>query len=182
MIELILTMEVNFSHLAHKEMEAQHGLSNLPRVSQLVRVEAGFEPRTERVTWAFNKQLFRACQGHTMLCTWPCAPPGPGILSCCSGTRPVMSQGEGEACPRRRAMGADPWACGPRAALWAITLQGDSPWSCPSELPWLLGVSRDRPLGLTLSGPSCCLHLPGAALGSPAAPWGSFQETSPGKP
>ncbi|DAA30335.1 TPA: WD repeat domain 86 [Bos taurus] len=34
MIELILTMEVNFSHLVHEETEAQRGLSNLPRVSQ----------------------------------------------------------------------------------------------------------------------------------------------------
>lgn len=50
----------------------------MPRVSQLVRIETGFEPRTERETWAFNRQLVRACRAHTMLCPWPCAPPGPG--------------------------------------------------------------------------------------------------------
>lgn len=136
MIELILTMEVNFSHLVHEETEAQRGLSNLPRVSQPVGVEAGFKPRTERVTWAFNEQLFRACQGHTMLCTWPCAPPGPGDSLPLLRYKACHEPREGEACsptqghgcgpPGLRALSCPPFGRSPRRE----TAPGPVPQSC----------------------------------------------------
>ena len=122
--------------------------------------------------------LTGSLSGHVGLTR--CSAPGPthrlaqGLLSRCSGKRPVMSRGEGEPCSQPQGHGRGP------PGLRASTCPpfGRSPRremarrSCPSERPWLLRVSRDRPLRFTLSGPSCFLHLPEPPWSPPLPPMG----------
>ena len=121
--------------------------------------------------------LTGSLSGHVGLTR--CSAPGPthrlaqGLLSRCSGKRPVMSRGEGEACSQPQGHGRGP------PGLRASTCPpfGRSPRretarrSCPSERPWLLRLARPafaiHPLRSLLLSPSAR-----ASLVSPAAPHG----------
>lgn len=86
-----------------------------------------------------------------------------------------MQPSRGEPLPPTQGHGHGPPGLRASSCPLGDHLQGDSPRSCPPELPWLLGVHETGPWDSTLSGPSCCLHLP-EPPGLPCCPRGPLRK------